>query len=150
MSESFSIPDSPIALTGKVVLWVGYLIAAYAAAAQDQARYSAMLDWGLRLVVLLTVPCALALLVFPLPLVAVLFHNGAVTALDVQRTTTALMGYGTGLLGIVSIKVLAAGFYARHDMKTPMRASLATLALTQALNIAFVPFLQKHLAALSR
>ena len=71
-----------------------------------------------------------------------LFHNGAVTALDVQRTTTALMGYGTGLLGIVSIKVLAAGFYARHDMKTPMRVSLATLALTQVLNIAFVPFLQ--------
>ncbi|MDQ7955837.1 MAG: murein biosynthesis integral membrane protein MurJ [Pseudomonadota bacterium] len=115
---------------------------AAARAAQDQARYSAMLDWGLRLIVLLTVPCALALLVFPLPLVAVLFHNGAVTALDVQRTTTALMGYGTGLLGIVSIKVLAAGFYARHDMKTPMRVSLATLALTQALNIAFVPFLQ--------
>ena len=52
------------------------------------------------------------------------------------------MGYGTGLLGIVAIKVLAAGFYARHDMRTPMRVSLGTLALTQLLNIFLVPSLQ--------
>ncbi len=115
---------------------------AAARAAKDDIRYSAMLDWGLRLVVLLTVPCAVALLVFPQPLVAVLFHNGAFSATDVQRTTVALMGYGTGLLGIVAIKVLAAGYYARHDMRTPMRISLGTLALTQVLNIFLVPPMQ--------
>ena len=115
---------------------------ASARAAKDDVRFSAMLDWGLRLVVLLSVPCAVALLVFAKPLVAVLFHNGAFSALDVQRTTVALMGYGTGLVGIVAIKVLAAGFYARHDMRTPMRASLVALALTQVLNIFLVPYLQ--------
>ena len=115
---------------------------ASARAAKDDLRFSAMLDWGLRLIVLLAVPCALALLVFAKPLVAVLFHNGAFSAVDVQRTSVALMGYGTGLLGIVAIKVLAAGFYAQHDMRTPMRISLATLALTQVLNIGLVPYLQ--------
>ena len=55
-----------------------------------------MLDWGLRLVVLLAVPCALALLVFPLPLVAVLYHYGAFTDFDVQQVTRALMGWGVG------------------------------------------------------
>ncbi|WP_213955533.1 murein biosynthesis integral membrane protein MurJ [Variovorax sp. dw_954] len=115
---------------------------ASARAAKDDQRFSAMLDWGLRLIVLLAVPCALALLVFAKPLVAVLFHNGAFDDASVLRTAEALMGYGTGLLGIVSIKVLAAGFYARHDMRTPMRISLATLALTQLLNLALVPFLQ--------
>ena len=115
---------------------------ASARAAKDDVRFSAMLDWGLRLVVLLSVPCAVALLVFAKPLVAVLFHNGAFSDLDVQRTTVALMGYGTGLVGIVAIKVLAAGFYARHDMRTPMRASLVALALTQVLNIFLVPYLQ--------
>jgi putative peptidoglycan lipid II flippase len=113
-----------------------------ARAAKDELRFSAMLDWGLRLIVLLSVPCALALLVFAKPLVAVLFHNGAFDDASVLRTADALAGYGTGLLGIVSIKVLAAGFYARHDMRTPMRISLATLALTQLLNIALVPYLQ--------
>ncbi len=115
---------------------------AAARAAQDHLRYSAMLDWGLRLIVLLAVPCAVALLVFPKPLVAVLFHNGAFSAIDVQRTTVALMGYGTGLVGIVAIKVLAAGYYARHDMRSPMRFSLVALALTQVMNIFLVPYLQ--------
>jgi putative peptidoglycan lipid II flippase len=66
-----------------------------------------MLDWGLRLVLLLAVPCTLALLVFAQPLVATLYQRGAFTARDVQQTTAALMGYGVGLLGIVAIKVLA-------------------------------------------
>src|SRR3954469_4355703 len=50
---------------------------AAARGSQDEERYSAMLDWGLRLVVLLSVPCAVALLAFSQPLVAVLYHYGA-------------------------------------------------------------------------
>jgi putative peptidoglycan lipid II flippase len=115
---------------------------AAARAAKDDARYSSLLDWGLRLVVLLSVPCAVALLVFSEPLVAVLFHNGAFTALDVQRTTVALMGYGVGLVGSVAIKVLAPGYYAKHDMRTPMRIAVGVLVLTQVLNFFLVPVLQ--------
>ena len=113
-----------------------------ARAAKDDARYSSLLDWGLRLVVLLSVPCAVALLVFSKPLVAVLFHNGAFSDLDVQRTTVALMGYGVGLVGIVAIKVLAPGYYARHDMRSPMLIAVCVLVLTQLLNLVLVPVLQ--------
>ncbi|RYF73283.1 MAG: murein biosynthesis integral membrane protein MurJ [Comamonadaceae bacterium] len=134
--------EFPSALLGVALGVVLMPQLASARAAKDDLRFSAMLDWGLRLIVLLAVPCALALLVFAKPLVAVLFHNGAFSAVDVQRTSLALMGYGTGLVGIVAIKVLAAGFYARHDMRTPMRISLGTLALTQMLNIVLVPWLQ--------
>lgn len=115
---------------------------ASARAAKDDARYSSMLDWGLRLVVLLSVPCALALLVFARPLVAVLFHNGAFTALHVQRTSLALMGYGVGLVGLVAIKVLAPGYYARQDTRTPMLIAVGVLVLTQVLNVLLVPLLQ--------
>lgn len=134
--------EFPSALLGVALGVVLMPQLAVARAAQDDARFSSLLDWGLRLILLLALPCALALLVFAKPLVSVLFHNGAFSALDVQRTSVALMGYGTGLLGIVAIKVLAAGFYARHDMRTPMRVSLGTLALTQVLNIFLVPSLQ--------
>ncbi|RYF34883.1 MAG: murein biosynthesis integral membrane protein MurJ [Comamonadaceae bacterium] len=134
--------EFPSALLGVALGVVLMPQLAGARAAEDGVRFSAMLDWGLRLIVLLAVPCAVALLVFPKPLVAVLFHNGAFDNASVLRTADALAGYGVGLLGIVSIKVLAAGYYARHDMRTPMRISLATLALTQLLNIALVPHLQ--------
>ncbi|ABD69847.1 integral membrane protein MviN [Rhodoferax ferrireducens T118] len=112
---------------------------ALARAAGDKAKYSAMLDWGLRLVVLLAVPCAVALIVFPMPLVAVLYHYGAMTDLDVQKITYALMGWGVGLIGIVAIKVLAPGYYANQDTKTPVTIAVAVLIITQLLNVVLVP-----------
>ena len=114
---------------------------AAAKAADDTARYSGLLDWGLRLVVLLAVPCAVALLTFAQPLVAVLYHYGAFTAADVQRTASALMGYGAGLIGLIAIKVLAPGFYARQDIRTPVKIAIIVLVLTQVLNYLLVPHL---------
>ncbi len=118
-------------------------------ARDDLDAYSGMLDWGLRLVALLALPCAVALVVFPRPLIAVLFHNGAFSAADVQQTVRALMGYGVGLLGLVSIKVLAPGFYARQDIRTPVRIAVVVLAVTQLMNLIFVPMLGHAGLALS-
>ncbi|MEZ5646833.1 MAG: murein biosynthesis integral membrane protein MurJ [Burkholderiaceae bacterium] len=112
---------------------------AAARAADDARRYSDLLDWGLRLVVLLAVPCAVALLTFARPLVSVLYHYGAFSDTDVQQTSLALMGYGAGLLGLVAIKVLAPGFYARQDIRTPVRIAIVVLVLTQCLNVLLVP-----------
>jgi putative peptidoglycan lipid II flippase len=122
---------------------------ASARAANDPQRYSAMLDWGLRLVVLLSVPAAAALLVFAKPLVATLFHYGAFRDSDVDQVALALAGYGAGLLGLVAIKVLAPGFYANRDMRTPVRIAIVVLVITQLLNIALVPVLQHAGLALS-
>lgn len=114
---------------------------AAAKAADDAVRYSGLLDWGLRLVVLLAVPCAVALLTFSKPLVAVLYHYGAFTAADVQQTSAALMGYGAGLIGLIAIKVLAPGFYAQQDIRTPVKIAIFVLVLTQCLNLLLVPYL---------
>lgn len=114
---------------------------AAAQAAGDTQRYSGLLDWGLRLVVLLAVPCAVALLTFAQPLVAVLYHYGKFSAADVQQTAVALMGYGAGLLGLIAIKVLAPGFYARQDIRTPVKIAIGVLVLTQLLNVVLVPHL---------
>jgi putative peptidoglycan lipid II flippase len=111
-----------------------------ARAGGDAEAYSGLLDWGLRLVVLLALPCAVALLVFPQALVAVLFHYGAFQARDVQMTVLALQGYGIGLMGLIALKILAPGFYAREDVKTPMKVAIIALVLTQAMNLVFVPW----------
>ena len=122
---------------------------AAARAVGDADRYSAMLDWGLRLVVLLAVPCSAALLVFAQPLVATLFHYGAFKDSDVTQVSLALAGYGAGLVGLVAIKVLAPGFYASQDLRTPVRIAVAVLVITQLLNIALVPLLKHAGLALS-
>ncbi len=120
-----------------------------ARAGNDPQRYSAMLDWGLRLVVLLAVPSSIALLLFAKPLVATVFHYGAFKDTDVPQVALALAGYGVGLLGLVAIKVLASGFYANQDMRTPVRIAIVVLVITQLLNVVLVPWLKHAGLALS-
>jgi len=132
--------EFPTALLG-VALGVVLLPQLSAAlAGEDSARYAGLLDWGLRLVVLLALPCAAALLVFPEPLVAVLYHYGAFSSRDVAQTVAALRGYGVGLMGLVAVKVLAPGFYARQNIRTPVKIAVAVLLATQAMNALFVPW----------
>ena len=141
--------ELPTALLGVALGVVLMPQLASARAKQDDERYSAMLDWGLRLVVVLSVPCMVALLVFAKPLVAVLYHYGAFADRDVQQTTLALAGYGVGIVGIVAIKVLAPGYFAKHDMRTPMLIAVAVLVFTQMMNLVLVPYLQHAALTLS-
>lgn len=120
-----------------------------AKAAGDSDKYSAMLDWGLRIVVLLAVPCAVALLTFSKPLVATLFHYGKLADSDVGQIAMALSGYGAGLLGLVAIKVLAPGYYASQDVRTPVKIAISVLVITQLLNVALVPWIAHAGLALS-
>ena len=149
LSYADRLMEFPVALLGVALGVVLMPQLAAAKAAGDADRYSGMLDWGLRLVVLLAVPCALALLILPTPLVAVLYHYGAFSARDVQMTSLALMGWGVGLLGVIAVKVLAPGYYASQDIRTPVRIAIVVLVFTQLLNIVLVPLLQHAALALS-
>ena len=102
-----------------------------------------MIDWGLRIVAGAAGACraSVALLVFAQPLLAVLFHYGRFTAADVAATVLPLRGYGLGLLGIVGVKVLAPGYFAQLDIRTPVRIAVAVLVCTQLLNVLFVVML---------
>ena len=131
--------ELPVALLGVTLGVVLMPQLASAKASGDQSRYSDMLDWGLRIVVLLAVPCAVALLTFALPIIATMFHHGAFQSHDAEQTAYALMGWGVGVIGLVAIKVLASGFYANQDVRTPMWMALAALLTTQLLNLLFVP-----------
>lgn len=109
----------------------------YHADAAD-AEYSRLLDWGLRLTVLLAVPAAAALAVLALPLVATLFQYGRFGADDAWMTRQALVAYSAGLIGMILVKILAPGFYARQNVMTPVKIGLVTLLATQAMNLVFV------------
>jgi putative peptidoglycan lipid II flippase len=118
--------------------------------ARNQEAYSRLLDWGLRVTLLFALPAALALGMLAVPLVSTLFWHGDVfTRLDVMMTRNALIAYAVGLAGIILVKVLAPGFYAKQNIRTPVKVAIATLIVTQLLNAAFVPFLGHAGLALS-
>jgi putative peptidoglycan lipid II flippase len=112
-------------------------------------EFSALLDWGLRLTCLLTLPAAIGLALLGVPLLATLFQHGAFTSADVLQTRQALVAYSIGLIGLILVKVLAPGFYARQDIRTPVKFALITLAATQAMNLAFIMPLKHAGLALS-
>ena len=141
--------ELPIALLGVALGVVLTPQLSAAKAVGDQGAYTGLLDWGLRLVLLLALPCAVALLVFAQPMVATLFHRGAFDARAVAMTTLAVMGWGVGVLGLVAIKVAAPAYFAQQDMQTPMRMAIVALVLTQLLNAVFIWGLGMGVAALA-
>jgi putative peptidoglycan lipid II flippase len=107
-------------------------------AESSDGEYSKLLDWGLRLTFILAAPAAVALALLSVPLVTTLFHYGHFGEHDVWMTRQALVAYSIGLLGLILVKVLAPGFYARQNITTPVRIAVLTLISTQALNALFV------------
>lgn len=115
----------------------------------NPAEYSKLLDWGLRLTLLLTLPAAVALAMIATPLIATIFQHGLFRPQDVLMTRAALVAYSVGLSGIILVKILAPGFYARQNVKTPVKIAVFTLAVTQLFNVLFVPLFQHAGLALS-
>ncbi|RZJ10531.1 MAG: murein biosynthesis integral membrane protein MurJ [Rubrivivax sp.] len=133
--------ESPIGLLGVALAAVLTPQLSAAQASGETERYSRLLDWGLRMVLLLALPCAVALIVFAEPLTAVLYHRGKFLPADVAHTAQSVMGWGVGLMGLIAVKVLAPGFYARQDTRTPAKIAVAVLVLTQCFNAALVPWI---------
>lgn len=107
-------------------------------AANDSEGFSATLDWGMRVALLLTVPAAVGMMVLAVPLAATLFQHGAFTAADTLQTRQALLTYSVGLCGLILVKILAPAFYSRQDIRTPLKYALISLTATQLMNVAFV------------
>lgn len=101
-------------------------------------EFSHLLDWALRWVFIIGVPATAALAVLAGPMLATLFHFGAFTGRDVEMSAQALVAFSLGLLGFILVKVLAPGFYARQNTKTPVRVGVIAMLVNIALSIALV------------
>jgi putative peptidoglycan lipid II flippase len=115
----------------------------------EPGQYSRLLDWGLRMTLMLAAPATLALGILAVPLIATLFFYGEFSAHDVEMTRRALVAYSVGLLGLILVKVLAPGFYARQNIRTPVKIAIFTLLATQAMNLTFIWHLKHAGLALS-
>ncbi|HEX7046696.1 MAG TPA: murein biosynthesis integral membrane protein MurJ [Gammaproteobacteria bacterium] len=107
-------------------------------AANDPGRFSANMDFALRLAVLVVVPAAAGLFVLAGPIIATLFFHGEFRVEDVAMSRIALMAYSLGLVGFSLVKILAPGYFARQDTRTPVRVGFIAMGVNAVLNIAFV------------
>lgn len=107
-------------------------------AEKSTEHFSAMLDWAIRVVLLLGVPAALALAILAEPFLITLFHYGAMTDHDIQMAAMSLRAYAFGLLAFMLIKVLAPGFFARQDTKTPVKVGIIAMVANMVFNLILV------------
>lgn len=149
LSYADRLMEFPTALLGVALGTILLPSLSKAHADSDAAEYSSLLDWGLRLTFLLAAPSAVALFVYATPLTATLFNYGRFARHDVLMVAHALTAYGVGLLGLILIKILAPGFYAKQDIKTPVKIAVGVMITTQLCNLAFVPLFAHAGLALS-
>jgi putative peptidoglycan lipid II flippase len=105
-------------------------------ATQSTGRFSATLDSSLRALLVIGLPAAAGLILLAGPLVATVYGHGRFTPLDVDMTTYALWAYGIGFIGFSLVRVLVPGFYARHEMKLPVRYAVLSLIIGMAVSLA--------------
>lgn len=107
-------------------------------AGENPTGFSDTLDWALRWVLTIGLPATLGLAVLAGPLLATLFQYHAFTGDDVTMAARSLMAYSVGLCGFILVKVLAPGYYARQDTRTPVRIGVIAMVGNLVLNLTFV------------
>jgi putative peptidoglycan lipid II flippase len=107
-------------------------------ARRDPEAFSHTLDWALRLALIITLPAAIGLAVLAAPILITLFQYGSFEASDVEMSALSLSAYAVGLPAFIAVKVLAPGFYARQDTKTPVKIAIAAMVSNMVLNLLFV------------
>ena len=112
-------------------------------------HFSKMLDWALRWVLVISVPATFALYVLALPLLTTIFQYNAFTINDVYMSGLALQAFAVGVCGFIFVKVLAPGFFARQDTKTPMKVAVFSVIVNVVLSIVLVRYFQHVGLALS-
>lgn len=107
-------------------------------AVESMERFSLMLDWALRLVMLIALPAAVGLFVLAGPILTTIFFGGRFAVEDVTMASLSLMAYSFGLLGFILVKVLVPGYFARQDTKTPVKIGVIALLANMVLNVLIV------------
>lgn len=107
-------------------------------AEQSHEKYSQALDWGIRFILLLGVPSAIGLTFFSMPLIASCFAYGKFTVYDLLQTQRSLIALSLGVPAFMLIKVLASGFYARQDIKTPVKIGALAMVINSLLCFIFI------------
>jgi len=138
LSQADRLNQLPLALVGSAI-GTAILPAISRHIGNGEERQAANIQGrATELAMLLAIPATIALMVAAGPIMTVLFEGGRFTAADAATSALVLSILATGLPAYVMIKVLAPGFYARKDMKTPVVITLVTLALGVAANFIWI------------
>lgn len=106
--------------------------------AESTHSFSLIIDWALRAVFLVAIPASLTLLILAGPMLSTLFQRVEFNAYDVTMAQKSLMAFALGVTPFMLVKIFAAGFYARQDMRTPVKIAVLAMVSNTLLNIILI------------
>lgn len=107
-------------------------------ASQSEESFSLTVDWALRAVLLIGVPAAVVLAMISGPLLSTLFQHGHFDGYAVLMARKSLTAFAIGIAPFMLVKILASGFYAKQDMRTPVRIGVVAMVTNTILNIILI------------
>lgn len=102
---------------------------------QSAEDFRRTMDWGVRMILLLGVPAMIGIAILAEPMLLTLFMRGEFRLNDVQAAALSLWAFNSGLLSFMLIKILANGYYARQDTKTPVKIGIIAMISNMGFNI---------------
>ncbi|PIE82997.1 MAG: murein biosynthesis integral membrane protein MurJ [Candidatus Contendobacter odensis] len=116
-------------------------------AGAENRNFSHTLDWALRWSLLVSIPAAVALALLSVPILSTLFQYGEFNARDVTMSARSLIAFSAGLTAFMLIKVLAPGFYARKDTRSPVKYGIIAMLANMVMTLILIwPFAHAGLA----
>lgn len=106
--------------------------------ADDLEKFHRTMDWGIRMVLLLGIPAMFGIIVLRELIIATIFMHGEFSTEDVTKSAASLFACCIGLLSFMLVKVLAPGFYAKQDTKTPVKYAIISVISNICFNLTLV------------
>lgn len=132
------VTELPIGVIGVAIGTVLLPLLSKQIKAGEHAAAAHQMNRALELVLLFGIPATAALLVIAEPIIRVLYHHGEFSEANVAACTMALLAFSTGLPAYLAVKVLAPGFYANHDTKTPFKIALICVGVNLFFNLTLI------------
>lgn len=132
------LTELPLGLIGIAVATVILPTLSTKHAEKSDAEFRATIDWALKVIFMVGVPASLAMGILAEPLMASLFHHGQFDRVDVVKSAMALQALAGGILAFMLVKVFAPAFYARQDVKTPVRIGIIAMVANMVFNLMLV------------
>lgn len=107
---------------------------------QRKVEFQSTMDWGVRMVLLLGIPAMIGIAVLAQPMIMTIFMRGKFGLSDVIASSHALWIMCFGLNSYMLISILANGFYANQNTKTPVKIGLIATVSNMCFGALAIPF----------
>ena len=132
--------ELPLALIGIALATVSLTKLSNAFNKGDFIKFNLTVEKAIKTAVIFTLPAVVGLFFLSKEIIFTTIQYSSFTQNDALQSSYSLIGYASGLIAFVFVKIFATIFLSMGDTKTPVKAGIASLIVNIILNITLAYF----------